>query len=271
MVEGVAVEIDQVSKRFGVARGHPGLLALDGIGLTIRPGEFVSLLGASGCGKSTLLKLVAGLQSPTEGTVRVGSKPVDGPYTSAGVVFQSDLLLEWRTALDNVLLQAEMRGEPKSRYVARAVELLELVGLGGFGGHYPRELSGGMRQRVAICRALLLDFPLVLMDEPFGALDAITRDQLNVDLEHVLRHRPTVLFVTHSLDEAIFLSDRVLVMTPRPGRVDALIDIDLPRPRRLAIKDDPRFDQYASEIRTIFQRQGVLSESDDVPPKQASA
>jgi NitT/TauT family transport system ATP-binding protein len=265
MADGVAVEIDQVSKRFGATKGEGGLLALDEIGLSVRPGEFISLLGASGCGKSTLLKLVAGLHSPTGGTVYVASEPVRGPYTQAGVVFQSDLLLEWRTALDNVLLQAEMRGEPKGRYRERALELLELVGLAGFGKHYPNELSGGMRQRVAICRALLLDFPLVLMDEPFGALDAITRDQLNVDLANVLQHRPTVLFVTHSLDEAIFLSDRVVVMTPRPGRVDAVIDIELPRPRRLALKDDPRFEEYAASIRGIFQRQGVLREMHDAP------
>lgn len=259
MPSGVPIEVEKATKRFGHAeRGD--LLALEAIDLTVRPGEFVSLLGASGCGKSTLLKLIAGLIRPSDGRIAIAGKTVAGPYTDAGIVFQSDLLLEWRTALDNVLLQVEMRGMERRAHKERAGELMALVGLAGFEGHYPAELSGGMRQRVAICRALLLDFPIVLMDEPFGALDAITRDQLNVDLQNVLTHGPTVLFVTHSMDEAIFLSDRVVVMTPRPGRIDAVLEVTLPRPRRLALRESDEFAAYAARIREIFLRQGVLRE-----------
>jgi NitT/TauT family transport system ATP-binding protein len=255
---GVAVRIEGIRKDFRGRDGHT-LTALDGVDLSIPPGQFASILGPSGCGKTTLLKLVGGLESATDGLIAVGDQVVRRPYTEAGFVFQSDLLLEWRSALDNVLLQAEMRGLPRWQFTARAQELLQMVGLAGFERHPPSQLSGGMRQRVAICRALLMDFPILLMDEPFGALDALTRDQMAIDLQHVVRGGgKTVLFVTHSIDEAIFLSDRVIVMTPRPGAVAADLMIELSRPRRIEVKDGPQFDEYASTVRKIFLESGVL-------------
>lgn len=256
-------------KTFESERG--AVSALEDIDLEVRPGEFVSVVGASGCGKTTLLKSVAGLVTPTRGSVTVGSDEIRGPYTDAGVVFQKDLLLEWRTALDNVLLLVEMQGLRKRDYRSRASELLERVGLKGFELYYPSQLSGGMRQRVAICRALLREVPLLLMDEPFGALDALTRDQLNLDLETFLHFRPTVLFVTHSIDEAVFLADRVAVITPRPGRIDTVIEVDLPRPRRLAVKDEAKFGEYTASIRSKFLELGVLHDLEADDPELASA
>src|SRR5262245_54396279 len=194
----------------------------------MRPGEFVSVVGPSGCGKSTLLLMVAGLIRITSGTITIGDIQVTKPYTDLGIVFQEPVLLDWRKVLGNVLIQAEIRkGMDKKRLRARAQELLDLVGLNGFEDRYPFELSGGMRQRVSICRALLHDPPLLLMDEPFGALDALTRDQLNLDLQSIwLGSEKTVMFVTHSISEAVFLSDRVAVFSPRPGRVVEMLDID---------------------------------------------
>lgn len=260
--QGMPVTMAAISKRFG-ATSAGDLLALDQIDLAVKPGEFVAIVGPSGCGKSTLLRLVAGLLMPTDGEVSVGDEPIRGPFTNTGVVFQKDLLLEWRTALANVMLQAEMRGIHGSDVVDKAKELLRTVGLEGFEGSYPSQLSGGMRQRVAICRGLLLEFPLLLMDEPFGALDALTRDQLNLDIGRLLHYRPTVLFVTHSIDEAVFLADRVVVMTPRPGRICAEIEVGLPRPRTLKLRDGREFDAYTSRVRELFLEQGVLREMTD--------
>jgi NitT/TauT family transport system ATP-binding protein len=256
---GASVRIDQVAKFHG--RGEEAVHALDALSLEVAPSEFVSLLGPSGCGKTTLLMIVAGLYSATTGTVTVDGKLVRKPLTDVGVVFQNPALLDWRTSLGNVLLQAEARGSDMVEARRKALDMLRLVGLGGFEKRRPYELSGGMQQRVAVCRALIHEPPLLLMDEPFGALDAITRSQLGLDLQRMLMDRPaTVLFVTHSLAEAIHLSDRVVVMTGRPGSVEAVVDVDLPRPRHGNIHKEPRFQEYVAQIEEIFLKRGVLRE-----------
>jgi NitT/TauT family transport system ATP-binding protein len=204
--------------------------------------------------------MVAGLIPYTSGAITIGDTSIREPFTDVGIVFQEPVLLDWRKVLGNILLQVEMRrGVDKKAYKERALELLELVGLSGFENRYPYELSGGMRQRVSICRALLHDPPLLLMDEPFGALDALTRDQLNLDLQSLwLQAQHTVMFVTHSISEAVFLSDRVAVFSARPGRVVKELKIDLPRPRHLSIRETPEFGRYAGEIRQVFASLGVL-------------
>ena len=253
------INISRVSKTF---RGRKGdVHALQDIDLNIRRGEFVSILGPSGCGKSTLLMLLAGLISHTKGKIQVDDKYIDGPNSDVGIVFQQDVLLEWRSALQNVLMQAEIRHAPLDAARARARELLKMVSLEDFENSYPKELSGGMRQRVSICRALLHKPPLLLMDEPFGALDAMTRDQLQLDLLRLCKdNEMTVFFITHSIAEAVFLSDRVVVMSPRPGRIERIIDIDLPRPRRLAMREEPAFNAYTRELTDIFKGLGVFRE-----------
>ena len=235
--------------------------ALDHISLEQPRGEFLSILGPSGCGKSTLMMIAAGLIPASSGAITVDGSLVDRPRTNIGIVFQSPVLLEWRTALSNILLQTEARRLDRKASEARARELLAAVGLGGFEGKYPHELSGGMRQRVSICRALIHRPDHLLMDEPFGALDSLTRDQLVLDLQHLwMRQRMTVLFITHSVAEAVFLSDRVVVMSPRPGRIDRILKIDLPRPRRLAMRDTPEFAAYSRQIMELFLSRGVLNE-----------
>lgn len=257
MAAEALIKIENVSKSYITSRED--IIALENVNQEIKDGEFVSLVGPSGCGKSTLLMLISGLYPATTGTIFIKDEPVLKPYTNLGIVFQKDMLLEWRTVLDNVLLQIEIRRLNRADYLDTAKALLENVGLGGFLDRFPRELSGGMRQRVSICRALLHNPSLLLMDEPFGALDAITRDQMNLDLERIWEQsRKTVLFVTHSVPESIFLSDRILVMSPRPGRIVADIEIDLPRPRTLYIRDLPEFSEYNRQIRTIFREQGIL-------------
>jgi NitT/TauT family transport system ATP-binding protein len=236
--------------------------ALDRISVTQHKGEFLSILGPSGCGKSTLLMIAAGLLPGSNGVVAVQGQPVATARTDVGIVFQSPVLLEWRTALSNIMLQAEARNLDRSRSEQRARELLASVGLSGFEQKYPDELSGGMRQRVSICRALIHNPPQLLMDEPFGALDALTRDQLVLDIQRIWNEsRMTVLFITHSVPEAVFLSDRIIVMTPRPGRIDKIIDIDLPRPRTLAMRETPQFASYSRQILDLFLARGVLRES----------
>jgi NitT/TauT family transport system ATP-binding protein len=236
--------------------------ALDEVSLDARRGEFLSVLGPSGCGKSTLLMIAAGLLPPTSGAVTFAGRPVVRPRTDIGIVFQSPVLLEWRTALGNVMLQAEAKKLERRAAQMRARELLESVGLHGFADKYPHELSGGMRQRVSLCRALIHNPPQLLMDEPFGALDALTRDQLVLDLQHIWNERRmTVLFITHSVPEAVFLSDRIIVMTPRPGRVERVIDIDLPRPRTLALRESSAFAGYMQQILALFLARGVLREN----------
>jgi NitT/TauT family transport system ATP-binding protein len=256
-----SVRLVDVSKRYAVEGGE--LHAIDEVSLEIAAASFVSILGPSGCGKSTLLLLTAGILPATRGSIFIGEDRVTRPRTDVGFAFQQDVLLEWRRVIDNVLLQAEMRGLRRRDYVGKARELLRLVGLGDFERSYPAELSGGMRQRAALVRALVMDLPLLLLDEPFGALDAFTRDQLTVDFQQLWwALRPTVLFVTHSISEAVFLADQVVVMTPRPGRVGAVIDIDLPRPRRLDVRASSEFGAYTSRLREIFFRYGVLHEPD---------
>jgi len=258
---GELISIKGVSKRFS---GRQGVVqALDAVDLTVNDGEFISVIGPSGCGKSTLMMLLAGLEPATTGAIHIGGKKIDGPASDLGIVFQQDVLLEWRTALENVVLQAEIRKQNKAAATERARQLLAMVGLESFASAYPHELSGGMRQRVSICRALLHDPPLLVMDEPFGALDALTRDQLNVDLLRFWSdRRVTVVFVTHSISEAVFLSDRVVVMSPRPGRIETIITIDLPRPRRLSIRETPEFVHYNRMVTEVFKSLGVLREED---------
>ena len=255
--DGVAVSIAGVSQIFPGAEGD--LLALDDVSLDIAAGEFISLVGPSGCGKSTLLLALAGLLPYTSGRIAIGGRPIERPYTDLGIVFQEPFLLEWRNVLSNVMLQAEMRGLDPARYKSRAEALLDRVGLGQFMGRLPHQLSGGMRQRASICRALLHDPPLLLMDEPFGALDALTRDDLNLELQDIWSRSPkTVVFVTHSIGEAVLLSDRVAIMSPRPGRIAEMMAIDLPRPRGLAMRETAEFGAYARRIREIFTSLGVL-------------
>jgi NitT/TauT family transport system ATP-binding protein len=251
------IRIDGVTKRY--RRGEQETVALAEVSIDVAPGEFIAIVGPSGCGKSTLLRLVAGLHAPSSGEITVSGKKVNGPVTEVGIVFQSPVLLDWRNTLGNVLFQADIRGLPVEKFRPRALELLRQVGLEDFADRYPHELSGGMRQRASIARALLHDPPLLLMDEPFGALDALTREQMRLDIEELwLATRKTVLFITHSVDEAVLLADRVLVMSARPGRIERELVIDLPRPRGLEARRSPRFIQICDEINEIFFRKGVL-------------
>jgi len=252
------VDLKGISKRYRSKTGD--VLALEDVNLAVGDGEFVSILVPSGCGKSTLLMIAGGLVPASGGVVEIAGKKVTKPYTDVGIVFQRDLLFDWRTVLGNVLLQADIRRN-MTREVAieRARALLAKTGLAGFENHYPWELSGGMRQRVSICRALLHDAGLLLMDEPFGALDSLTRDQMAMDLQRLwMSYRRSVMFVTHNIAEAVFLSDRVVVMSPRPGRIVADIRIDLPRPREIDVYDSPRFTAFQQEIRRTMEKLEVL-------------
>jgi NitT/TauT family transport system ATP-binding protein len=234
------------------------VLALDDLRLQVHRKEFFSIVGPSGCGKSTLLLLVSGLLRPSAGQLLVGGRELNGPYTDAAIVFQQDNLLEWRTILSNVLLPAEIRRLDLEPYRLRARELLASVGLQRFEDSYPYQLSGGMRQRAALCRALICDLPLLLMDEPFGALDALTREEHQVMLQHVwLQQQKTVVFVTHDIREAVLLSDQVAFMSPRPGRIVDVISIDLPRPRFPALTETPEFNQYVGRIRRLLDETRV--------------
>ena len=246
------IRLDGVEKTYRTRRGDL-VQALDDITLHVGENEFVTLVGPSGCGKSTLLKLVSGLVPATGGTIRIRDEMVREPFPDVGFVFQQAVLLPWRTVLDNVLFSVEMLGLDPRAYRQAAGDLLEFTGLGGFGTKYPRELSGGMQQRVAICRALLPDPSLLLMDEPFGALDAMTREEMSLELLRVWEERrKTILFVTHSIPEAILLADRVVVMTPRPGRIARMLEIDLPRPRTMDMEFDPRFKAASDDVRSLI-------------------
>ena len=246
------VSIRDVSKRFGASGANGQTHALSRVSLDIAPGEFVSLLGPSGCGKSTLLRLVADLIEPSDGQITVKGKTprqarLDREY---GIVFQSPVLYEWRSVLHNVELPLEVMRFPAAERDRRAREMLALVGLKDFERHYPWQLSGGMQQRVSIARALSFKPAILLMDEPFGALDEMTRERMNTELLNIWSQTDTtVIFVTHSIAEAVFLSGRVVVMTPRPGRIEKVVAIDLPRPRNLETREDPRFFELITAVR----------------------
>ncbi|MCC7359679.1 MAG: ABC transporter ATP-binding protein [Anaerolineales bacterium] len=251
------ISIQGVSKAFGQGAAAR-VLALENINLEVQAGEFIALLGPSGCGKSTLLRVIGDLISPTTGQVRVNGKPApqarrDRDY---GMVFQQATLYEWRSVSQNVQLPLEVMRYPKAQREARAQEMLRLVQLGDFGRHYPWQLSGGMQQRVAIARALAFSPSLLLMDEPFGALDEMTREHMQLELLHIWSQtRTTVVFVTHSIPEAVFLASRVVVMSPRPGRVAGIIAVDLPRPRGFDTREAPRFFEKITEVREVLRRE----------------
>jgi len=233
--------------------------ALDGISLSAYQGEFVALVGPSGCGKSTLVKLLAGLVPPTVGDIQINRRPVKGPTASVGIVFQSPLLMAWRTVVQNILLQVEIRNLKVGDYRHVAEELINLVGLTGFENAYPHELSGGMQQRVGLCRALVHDPDLLLMDEPFGALDALTREQMNSELQRIwMERQKTILFITHSITEAVYLADRIIVMTPRPGRIAGEVTVDLPRPRTTASTETPEFAKLTHQVRVHLNTSSAI-------------
>jgi NitT/TauT family transport system ATP-binding protein len=237
--------------------GDDAVVALADIDFTVRDGEFVSIVGPSGCGKSTLLRILAGLMPQTDGDASLAGSAIQGPRRDIGVVFQSPVLFPWRTVLGNAELPVDVQRLDRKAMRVRAMELLKLVGLDGFEGRYPRELSGGMQQRVSLVRALIHDPALLLMDEPFGALDAMTRETMHIELQRIwMERRKTIVFITHSIAEAVFLADRVLVMTPRPGRIGAELTIDLPRPRPLEVVNTEGFGAYVREIRAALNATG---------------
>ena len=259
------IEIDRVGMTYRTESGS--VEALRDISLAIGDGEFVALVGPSGCGKSTLMRIIAGLRPVTSGRVVVDGVPVTGPVSRVGMVFQAAVLLKWRSVIDNVLLPAELSGQRPATYRERARQLLELVGLGDFADKQPHELSGGMQQRAAIARGLLHDPAFLLLDEPFGALDAMTRDEMNLELLRIWGEgrldptglappgaegsagaRKTIVFVTHSIPEAVFLADRVVVMTPRPGRVAGIHRVDIARPRTVEARAQPAFGRLTLQI-----------------------
>lgn len=250
------IHLGSVSKTFPAKAGK--VEALGGIELDVAQHEFVSVLGPSGCGKSTLLRIVAGLIPPSGGEVLVHGQKVDGPSSKVGIVFQSPVLLPWRTVLQNIELQVEVRKLDRATFRDKARKLISLVGLEGFADSYPYQLSGGMQQRVSLCRALIHDPTLLLMDEPFGALDALTREQMGLELQRVwLETKKTVLFITHSIAEAVFLSDRIVVMSARPGRIQEIVTVDIPRPRTLDAMKDPRFHQAVDRSRKLMNAAGL--------------
>jgi NitT/TauT family transport system ATP-binding protein len=254
-VSTTAISVAGVSLRYA-ARGA-SLAALENISFDVAEQEFVAVVGPSGCGKSTLLKILAGLLPPTGGEARLRGALIAGPRRDIGVVFQAPVLFPWRTVLDNVLLPVDVQGLPRDHHRRVALDLLALVGLEGFEGRYPWELSGGMQQRVSIIRALIHDPAMLLMDEPFGALDAMTRELMNLELQRIwLERQKTVLFITHSIPEAVFLADRVLVMTPRPGSLTDDVRVRLPRPRALDAISTPEFGGYVARIRARLTAKG---------------
>jgi NitT/TauT family transport system ATP-binding protein len=251
------IAVRQLTKRFGTALSP--VVALSDIDFSINEGELVVVVGPSGCGKSTLLRILAGLLPQSQGEVFLHGTPITGPRRDIGVVFQAPVLFPWRSVLGNALLPVDVQRLGRDRLRARAMELLKLVGLEGFEHRFPWELSGGMQQRVALVRALIHDPALLLMDEPFGALDAMTREQMNQELQRIwMERRKTVLFITHSIGEAVYLADRVLVMTPRPGRIADELIIDLPRPRALDVMTTSEFGAYVKRIRTGLNASGGM-------------
>jgi NitT/TauT family transport system ATP-binding protein len=246
------IEISGLDKRFQTRAGQE-IHALSDINIAVANTEFVSVVGPSGCGKTTLLRILAGLEPYSSGTVSINGSAMRGPRDDVAVVFQQAILLPWNTVLRNVLLPADLRGDKSEQTARRARELLSFVGLEGFADKYPFELSGGMQQRVSICRALMRDPKILLMDEPFGALDAMTREFMNVELMRIwAEEQKTVVFITHSIPEAVFLGDRVVVMSPRPGRISAILDVDIPRPRSIKTLASPAFAALCDRIRSFF-------------------
>ena len=253
------IGVSEVNKRYG---NSDAALILKDINIDIRKGEFVSILGPSGCGKSTLLKCIAGLEGVTSGKIKIRGNQIAGPASGLGMVFQRDLLLDWRTILQNVLFSVELQQKITPELKERAITQLTRFGLGGYEDKRPWELSGGMRQRASICRALLTDPDILLMDEPFGALDAMTRDDLNVEVARIWQEtKKTIVFITHSISEAVFLSDRVVILDRHPGRIIEILDIDLPRPRSLSVRETPAFGHYSSHIRHIFNKLGIVKDA----------
>jgi len=251
------ITVEDVAKIYRTRDGD--VESLKPLSFDIAEGEFMAIVGPSGCGKSTLLKMIGGLLPVSRGRISVSGRDVRGPPDDVGFVFQSPVLLAWRTVLANVMLQIEMRRLPRDRYLPKARALLGMVGLQDFERKLPWQLSGGMQQRASICRALVHDPAVLLMDEPFGALDAMTRERMNLELQRIWAEtRKTVLFITHSIPEAVFLADRVLVMTERPGSIAAIYDIPLPRPRSLTVMGDPVFGALTQRIRKHFFSQGTL-------------
>ncbi|HYV70531.1 MAG TPA: ABC transporter ATP-binding protein [Pseudolabrys sp.] len=251
-VAKVALRLAEVRKVFGT------LEAIKSISVEVPDGEFISLLGPSGCGKSTLLMMIAGLTQPTSGELVLAGSPITGPRNDVGVVFQSPVLLPWRSVIDNVLFPIELLRLPRAQYLDRAMGLLKMTKLEDFADALPRQLSGGMRQRASICRALIHDPNTLLMDEPFSALDAITRDDMAVELLRIWQaNRKTVIFVTHSIREAAFLSDRVLVMGRRPATIIDEVRIDLPRTRQIGITEEEGFNKYVRHLRKSIEASHV--------------
>ena len=252
------IRAQHLNKTYAAQDGK-SIVALQNLDFHIDQGEFITVVGPSGCGKSTLLKLMAGILSGASGSLTLAGTAITGPSRQVGVVFQAPVLLPWRTALDNVMVPIEIQRRGRAAHLETARELLRMVGLAGFEQKYPSELSGGMQQRVGIARALVHDPELLLMDEPFGALDAMTREQMNMELLRIWGGSgKTVMLVTHSIPEAVFLADRVIVMSPRPGRISEIIQIPLPRPRRLSMMNTPEFGAFSDRIRSHFGSVGGL-------------
>ncbi|WP_110647490.1 ABC transporter ATP-binding protein [Salinicola peritrichatus] len=252
------MSVDSVIELSGVTQRYGDLVALQGLDLQVNAGEFISIVGSSGCGKSTLLRLIAGLMPLSEGELRVNDKPVEGPGEDVGIAFQTSALLPWRNVEQNIALQLEIRKLPRARFEHELRRLIDLVGLKGFENHKPYELSGGMQQRVALCRALIHDPSLLLMDEPFGALDAMTREQLNLELQRIwMETGKTVVLITHSITEAVFLADRVVVLTARPGQIAEVVDVPVSRPRRFSGLSAPAFQQACDRVRSLMNAPGL--------------
>jgi NitT/TauT family transport system ATP-binding protein len=246
------IQARDVSRVYAATDGKP-VRAVDSASFAINAGEFICILGPSGCGKSTLLMMISGLLPPSGGSILIDGKPIDGPHDKFGMVFQDAVLFPWRTVQKNVELPHEVLRTPAPKRETIAKEMIELVRLKGFESKYPHELSGGMQQRVSIARALSMEPALLLMDEPFGALDAMTREQMNLDIQRIsLESKATVVFVTHSIVEAAFLSDRVFVMSGRPSTIRSIVDIDIPRPRRLEIMASDELGSYVTKLRNLL-------------------
>jgi NitT/TauT family transport system ATP-binding protein len=255
--DAVAISIKALTKTYRTRDGDvPTLQPID---LDIRDGEFVAVVGPSGCGKSTLLKLIAGLIEPTSGAIEVAGRKVVEPPDDIGIVFQSPVLLAWRSVMANIMMPVEVRRLDYASHLERAKALIKTSRLEGFETKYPWQLSGGMQQRAAICRALVHDPKIVLMDEPFGALDALTRERMNLELQRIhAETRKTILLITHSIPESVFLADRVVVMTDRPGAIAAIYDVPLPRPRSLDVMGTPVFAELAKQVRSHFYAEGGI-------------